>query len=1003
MPKSSPAYGAWSDLASAPRSPYFGGDQTDVAFDRSRYGRNLDNTFAPNDEALFIQSNARVLLGHAANGGLRFVALPTSLYPAPTGSAEYGLGPGMYHHFDAVMLAPDMVYRLEFDDDKDPLIVSSFDAPLSGLSMETAYIDDFLPVSTGEAQGLKFTLVSVAPVAADARTAPLAPAPLPGPAGMIYALHIRNEQDQTLEARLVLQVRDALIDGYEGARIDRQALDGAQVHLRQQTLLLTQPYGAAGIHLYGGHWRRLESPFQAEVAFTLAPGEERVFETHVALGAGYADVFPALFALHMRSVLEWLEATRAFWRDRLGVLEVDADGAREEARVTRDVYVRSLLDNFNCLQTDADGALLAHWQGAPSHGYGTVWGIDVEPTAVSVVHICPELTWAVLRFFLERSRVPRGTPDHSVPILVAPIIIARQWLQITGDSERLVREPAIMGALRGIIADLMALKSAQEMLFPTRYSSDGAVGRRYDYGTNVKVWYAFDSMAYLSEQLGDSPSATAYRNTAGAIRDAIARRMTGNGPFGPQLLGGTNLGEPAGDFYLQEGASGKGAPYYDGEDTSSMLSPTYGMIDTNDQAWINYHAFARSPWCPNFDPEFGALRWSPRGFYSGALDGTAYFSRLAGSVTRQEMLEAVRALWTTAADEVTGSVFWWPYGLEYRRALTRCSQGQGAFAWQYLKQWLGLEVDANAHVLTVAPLGMLTSVSWRGFRAGAASFDIAWQEQPSPQAPADARAPLVDAGGRAMWQPVDFGERCTVVQITNLNREPWFVRLGFRAAEAGATGPLAWRTAQVAPGGTLSLIHPAIEVAQPPGLPESTILARSVAAMGSEGILFRRFGPEQLWGHWELDARWDPLAMPLTVRFHIANATGVDWHDVRVSLVCPDGWLAQGRPPRLWPRPTALESTASVDLGALPNAKQDVTPFWVMWPPDIELVPTWDRNGVPFHANTQPGQGLTLVASNVDRPVHASFEAVLAATTDSGKTIERALTVPILIVPAGAP
>lgn len=1013
MPPSPLASWAWSDLVHGPRSPFFGGDKSDVAFDHSRYGRNLNNTFAPHDEALFTQSNARVLLGHAANGGLRFVALPTQLYPAPTGSAEYGLGPGMYHHFDVVMLAPDMAYRLEFEDNDDgPTVISSFDAPLSGLDVETAYVEDFLPVSTVETQGLRITLISLAPVAAGVdpaeqtsagqTAAALAPAPLPGPPGMIYVLTLRNDRQTPVRGRAMLCARDLLIDGYEGARADRQALDGPQVRLRQQTLVLSQPYGAAGIHLYGGKWTRLETPFEAECAFELAPGEERTFETHVVLGASYADILPALYALHMHSALEWLNATRAFWRGRLGILEVDAQGTPEEAQVTRDLYVRSLLDNFNCLQTDAEGALIAHWQGAPSHGYGTVWGIDVEPTAVSVVHICPELTWAALRFFLERSRAPRGTPDHSLPILVAPIIIARQWLQVTGDTERLIREPEVMGALRGIVADLMALKSPQDMLFPTRYASDGAVGRRYDYGTNVKVWYAFDSMAYLSEQLGDSVSASSYRNTAAAIREAIARRMVGNGPFGPQVLGGTNLGEPPGDFYLQEGPTGRGAPYYDGEDTSSMLAPIYGMVDHSDAIWSNYHAYARSAWCPNFDPEFGALRWSPRGFTSGALDGTAYVSRLAGSVTRQEMLEAVRSLWANGADEVTGSVFWWPHGLENRRALTRCSQGQGAFAWLYLKQWLGLEVDAPSHTLTIAPRGLLTASAWHAFRAGRHSFDIIWQEQSPDQALPASETPQVDAGTRPMWQPVAFGERCTVIQVTNHNPESWIVRVGLRTAGAGATGPLAWRMAQVAPGATLSLIHPTAEVAQPAGLPESALVARTVAAMGTEGILFRRYGPEQLWGHWEVDARWDPHAMPLTLRFHVANATGIDWRMVRVSLLCPNGWLAQGRPPRLWPRPTELNSAAAVDLGELRNQQQEVAPFWVMWPPDIDLVPSWHTNTVPFHANTQPGQGLTLVASGIDHPLHATFETTLSAITGTGTTIERHLTVPILIVPSSS-
>ena len=662
--------------------------------------------------------------------------------------------------------------------------------------------------------------------------------------------------------------------------------------------------------------------------------------------------------------------------------------------------MRSLLDNFNCLQTDAGGNLLAHWQGAPSHGYGTIWGIDVEPTAVSIVHICPELAWAALRFFLERSHAPRGPQDHSVPILVAPVIIARQWLQVTGNVAHLVHETAVMSGLRRIVADVMALKAPDETLFPTRYASDGPVGRRYDYGTNVKVWYALDSMAYLLERVGDTHGAESLRETATALRDAIALRMTGSGPFGRQIVGGTNLGEDPGTFYLAESATGKGAPYYDGEDTSSMLAPTYGMIEFGDAAWVNYHRFARSPWCANFDPEFGALRWTPRGFSAGALDGTAFFSRLAGSITRQEMVEAFRTLWDCAVDEVTGSVFWWPHGLEYKRSLTRCSQGQGAFAWHYLRQWLGLEVDAASRTLTVAPRGLLTGMTWRGFRAGPYRFDILWHEGPNDDGDDEVRAGLVDTGAVSPWQTDEPDERYTLVQVTNHNTEPWMVKVGLRPPDTGAAGMMAWRAGLAAPGATLQMLHAALDGGEPESLTETAMVAKAVAAMGQDGIVFKRFGPEQLWGHWELDALWDPHAMPLTMRLLVANGTGLDLQDVNVTLTCPGPWVVAGRPPRLWEPPEAYDTNVTVDLGAVSHLHQEVAPFWVMWPPDLDLVVDWhDSPKVPFHANTQPGPGWTLYARDLPAPMEALFTATLAAVADNGIAVRRRITIPVKVLP----
>jgi hypothetical protein len=972
-------YPDWAALRRATHSPFFSGSKADIIHDQTR-----KLGLALNEEALFTQSNARVLLGHGANGMLRFIAMPTQVYAAPTGSRELGLGVGMYHHFDVVMYAGNLCYRLELDDAGDPLIISSADNPDAGMDVKTVYVDDFLPRTTGEVEGLEVTLATVAPVAPDNQSgtpAPLAPAPLPGPAGAVYALHLRNTGDRTIRGKVVLQASDLLIGHYEDARSDRGGVAPPEVRVRQHTLILTQPYGAAGVHLHHGTWRSLEAPYEAEITFSLAPGAAQVFETHIAVGADFAAIMPTIYALHMRSALDWISLTAALWRERLGALCVDVGDATDEARVSRDIYVRSLLDNFNCLQTDAEGTLLAHWQGAPSHGYGTVWGIDVEPTAVSVVHICPEIAWATLRFFMHRSRVPRGTLDHSVPILVAPIVIARQWLQVTGDVEQLRRSLDVIAALRSIVDDLMTLKAPGEDLFPSRYSSDGGVGRRYDYGTNVKVWYAFDSMAYMARALGDDESAASYGQLAGRIHEAIGRTMTAEGPFGPQIHGGTNLGEDPGSFYLEEGV-----PYYDGEDTSSMLAPVYGMTDFTDETWVNYHRWARSIWCPSFDPEFGALRWSPRGFAGGALDGTGYFSRLGGSVTRDEMLEALRTIWHVGTDAVTGSVFWWPHGLEYRRALTRCSQGQGAWAWQYLKQWLGLEVDALSRTLTVAPRGLLDSAAWQGFRAGPYAFDVMWHE----------------ADGDPGTDSMVAGE--ARFEVTNRNAEAWTVQVGFRQPGAGATGGLAWQTRVVAPGATASLAGSNARAASPRAMDEPRMVALEVEAEGEEGILLRRFGPEQLWGHWDVEKLWVPPAMPLVLRFLVANGTETAWREVSVRLSCPEGWSAEGRQPRHWIRPENWDTAATVTLEAVPALSRAVAPFWVRWPEPLDLQFNWHEGAeVPFHTTTQPGPGLTLHAEKLEEPLQVSFEVDVTIQTATGETIRRALTVPVAVLPVVRP
>jgi hypothetical protein len=384
----------WQAVLDAPHSIFFHGSTTDTLWDRGGKA-----SLALFQEALFTQSNGRILLGQAASGLLRFASLPTQVYPAPTNEGEFGLGPGMYHHFDVVMYVGDLTYLIQLDGEEQPVDLSGDER-----NNTTLYADHFLPLTRSSYKGLEIGLFSLAPVAPDASQAALAPAPLPGPAGLIYGLYLHNTGEEAQRGKVILQAGDGLVGHYEDANPAWKELKRPAVDIHQHTLILTRPEGSAGLHLHGGAWTRLSAPFQAECAFFLKPGEERLFETHLALGQTYADIMPVIFTLHLHPALDWLNRTAAYWRTRLGCLEVDAPDANELSRFSRDIYIRSLFDNFNCLQTDAAGNLVAHWQGAPSHGYGTVWGIDVEPTAVSIAGFCPEMARQTLRFFLTRSR-----------------------------------------------------------------------------------------------------------------------------------------------------------------------------------------------------------------------------------------------------------------------------------------------------------------------------------------------------------------------------------------------------------------------------------------------------------------------------------------------------------------------------------------------------------------------------------------------------------------------
>ncbi len=949
-----PVFKNWDELFDAPKSEFFKGHTKDTIFDRNKPGLSL------NTEALFTQSNARVLIAQAANGTFRFISTPTQVYPAPTCERELGLRPGMYYHTDMAMYIGNLAYSISIDSGSKTIDLSGDER-----DNETVYADHYLPMTRTTENELDISIISLAPVAADAKSAPLAPAPFPGPSGAIYALRIYNKGSEPVKGKIILKASDLLIGHYEDVNPEIREFKFPSIDLRQETLILSRPYGSVGIHLHKGKWIKRNGWLESEREFSICPGEETIFETHIAIGEKYSDIMSVIYGFHLRSVLDWLNLTSAFWRSRLGRLQVGAVNAETEARASLDIHIRSQFDNFNCLQTDSKGNLLSHLQGAPAHRFGTIWGIDVEPTAVSIVNICPELTKQVMLFFMNRSRVPlgNGAPEHSMAILVAPVIIARKWLEITGDMDFFKSNIEVLSALKDIMDEVLSMKASGETLFPSIYSSDGEVGRRYDYGTNVKVWYAFDSMAYILRKLGCMDEANLYQETANDIGPSIHRSMVIDGPFGKQISGGTNLGEDPGNLYIPEEI-----PYYDGEDTSSMLAPIYGISGFDYEPWINYHRFARSIFCPHYDPEFDTLLWNPA--EAIAVDGTALVSRVGGSTTLHEMKEAFNILKKLGIDDVTGSLFWWPYSYNEKRVTTRCSQGQGAWVWQYMQQWLGIKVDAIDKVLTLSPRGLLSKLSWKGFKGVHHNFDIHWNED---------------------------GETAEA-RVKNNSNKTWTINIGFRQVSTGASDLVSWQSYKVGPEEEVGMHNHSYLKLKNEGLDRKTIVKTEIAAFGNlDGVIFKRYGAAYFADPWT----WNKRNVPLALRFIVGNGSEEDWNSVSVDLKLPDQWEVQGRQPgymSLLEKINFSGKSASIKLGALERLNRTVAAFSLKRPNTYLFNDSWSEE-YRFHQPSQPGNEINLYTKDVGATEEHFFEATLKVMTKTGKEIQRKLTVPVRIRP----
>ncbi|MDR1446978.1 MAG: hypothetical protein LBI90_08805 [Treponema sp.] len=925
---------SWDDLEFLPVEKFQRGvpDDAAAAFTGKLY-----------EEPLLVQSNARILIGHGVNGMFRFAAYPSRIYPVPINCSDFGFGQGMFYHTDNAVYLGDCYYSLISGGKRVNLT-----GP--GRAVETRYGLHFLPMTRTTEGTLKITITSCAPVA-EKGAAAFRGIPLPGPAGAIYSITIKNTSADAAEGILCLNVSGTLIGDYEDLGAGLRDINKAEIRVRRDTLIVSRPEGSAGVHLQGGKLIPCDSDCCFELPYAVPPGESCSFAAYIVMGLVYNDIMEELYRMMRRDPLDWISSTVTFWQERLPQIELSSPDSGDLTDRLGEFFIRCLLDNFNCLQTDREGNLIAHRQGAPSHGFGTVWGIDYEPTIISAAMICPELAERALVFLLDRTRPTASycKPNHSVPILCAPVVIAAYLLRQTGDLGLFTRTPQIPDALTGIMEEILAYKHQDETLFATYWSSDGLTGRRYDYGTNVKLFYAFKGLAYILNALGRD--GTKYDRTAGEILKSIEKTMLIDGPFGIMLSGGTNLDSGDEGMFIKDNR----LPYYDGEDTSTMLAPVYGACEDDYAPLVNYQRFGRSIFCENYQAETDLRTWFA--VPPLANDGTAVLASLSGAVSRNEMIDtgntALRFI-----DPVTGSLWWWPNGWKEHRKLTRCSQGQGAWAWQYRSRWLGVETDALSHSLFINPKGLPSKLHIRPSKSMGLPFEI------------------------------EYDETAGECKISNTDDQSWNVQAAFRKPGCGAEGERDTICGVVPPKGVIVLKNETKKTGtvKPDVFSRRDIVRREMAAFGRDGILFTRRGGLWFW------LQSDKPAFDL--RFIIGNGTGSDWKDVKVTLHLPKGCSASGRGQGMmvFPNDTAERQYRQCvcHVGTVP-AEERTTASFTFHMPLLRRIHQTKLNKSRHLFETPPTNDALITTRDITAPDIVSLTADLEALSSDGKPVKRSL------------
>lgn len=873
-------YGSWGEFwEGAYRSAYF----------KAKYdGASERMDWSLSERQLFTQSNGRLLLGQDTMGRLHFACTPHDrIYAVPSGGEDAG-GQfkghiGQYYQNDTALLLGKMRYELEMD---NGLLLAA-----ANEGAVTEYLDYFLPVTEAEYPGVETRVFSFAPVMEKEALALSSIHPLPGPAGALFCMEVRNTAGCTLRGRVRLSFDQRFVNQFEhyGKRFEDYTQNPYRAEWDQKLLILWHPEACAAVQLLGAVCEGEASNPRIYVPFELKEGESRVFTTVLALTPGREEIHRNLGILYQHNALEWVNVTSDFWRERLGCLRC---GIREDEAMGAkygDMHIRFLLDNFNCLSFNEEGELLTNWQGAPSHSLSRLWGIDIEPDVVSVMYAVPEVGPRAIEYLLKRNR-PRFSlySDHSMFFFIAPLLIAGKYLELTGDAAYFQSRSDVVDGLEAVYRGMLAHKHEERALFSSHYASDLIVFKKYDYGANVQCYYALKSYCAVCGAVGKQAEEAELllKRMPGDMADC----MEGEGPFGRQITGGNNLGEDAEQFYIPDELY-----YYGGEDTATVLAPLYGLYGFDYEPYVNLHRYARSMFITNYDPEFRTMRELHFGMNPSATGATL---RLGGSYTRKEMLETLGLLYDRL-DE-TGSLFWWPRAYNKKRCLTRCSQGQGAWVQQSVEQWFGLRMNGIHRILEIRPQGLLSAYEWTGLRLGAFCFDIKYEER----------------------------EGETLFRVVNRNDADIRLEIALRPWGAAAEGALSKEQEYILlPAGAAAEKTYSTEQFS---AEEAKIVERECEAFAGQGIVFGPYGivmPKLSFGNCGI----------FLLRFVIAHMEEQEFREVQVELEVPRGWRAREKACYVWDyQPVFSEGTRAVcQVGTLPADSHGVAGFYVSLPDEL--------------------------------------------------------------------
>jgi hypothetical protein len=456
----------------------------------------------------------------------------------------------------------------------------------------------------------------------------------------------------------------------------------------------------AMVCLEGTEWYRRRAAIEMEIA----ANETRYYSFALLLDSSTERVKRTAELVRQKSALDWFSNTWKANAQRYGRLAIKggeyyADFLRRQVEEDRSATMMS--DGGDIFDGGPSGATfsLAYFQPEiPDHGLHTVKDFKKRPAG----------------------QPPYSDVSYSLTNSLGLLPWAGLYYRMSGDTEAFKENAGFLDYAEETLADILATRTGDAYLFPSKMLWDGPTPGDYNTGTNILAWLGFQSSARIAGEVyrrGDLQSQ--WQSIADRIHADLYRLCIGPSPIGPRFYQGAN----------RDGSFVHG---HDGEEAFTTMAAFFGFCEADEPALTRHAKLAFTDDNPLHAPEVDGIWWDSKTFGSGTTM-PGQIAKLIAASDEHELAANLAGLRKLV--DLDGSLWWWPYlypcadpRMVERRGhpadTSKCGYAAAVYTAVFLTNILGILTDIPAREVSFRPFTPWPGIHWDDCRLCPALFDF---------------------------------------------------------------------------------------------------------------------------------------------------------------------------------------------------------------------------------------------------------------------------------------